>query len=407
MKRIITTVLISVLVFYGCTSLHREEVIKSSQDSFGNSAFVLNKECGQSDFRRAVWISYLDLTEIINCNSEKELAERLDEVAEELVSINTTDVFVQVIAFGDALHYSDFLPSANGITYNIELIDNIDVFREIVETFQDIGIRVSAWINPYRLANDELQIEKFCSKALSNGVSAVIPYNGHFYLDPSDDNTINLITDCVRELIEKYAVDGIHFDDYYYPTTSEDFDGIQYDLYIANGGGMSLEDWRRDNVKKLIKSVYDTVKSISDECEFSVSPDSSIDRDRNIHYLDVEAICTQKGYIDYVCPQIYYGYDNETMDYIKVLNLWSKICTKVDFMVGLAFYKVGVEDKYAGSGLDEWIRENDIIGNQYIDAQNIENCIGIALFRYNSLFKPSDDVSAAVSSQLANYRKVL
>ena len=84
------------------------------------------------------------------------------------------------------------------------------------------------------------------------------------YFDPSSEEVRQLIVDGVTEIVTNYEVDGIHFDDYFYPTTDASFDGEEY---AASGTSLSLEDWRRDNVNQLVKAVYDAIKAAKPEVD--------------------------------------------------------------------------------------------------------------------------------------------
>src|SRR5699024_8896237 len=113
------------------------------------------------------------------------------------------------------------------------------------------------------------------------------------------------------------------------------------------------------NVLDFVGAVYAKVKEVRPQAVFGISPDASIDRDVTRHYIDVRKICAEEGYVDYICPQIYFGYENETMPYLQTLTEWSMLCTSCDLIAGLSFYKSGTVDEYAGSGQNEWLENSD------------------------------------------------
>ena len=111
----------------------------------------------------------------------------------------------------------------------------------------------------------------------------------------------------VAELVQNYAVDGIHFDDYFYPTTDPSIDAAQF----AASGKADLTAWRRANVTRLVKAAHDAVKAADPTLRFGVSPQGNPDNDRNEQYTDLSVWLTASGtdaVVDYLCPQIYWGY---------------------------------------------------------------------------------------------------
>ena len=107
--------------------------------------------------------------------------------------------------------------------------------------------------------------------------------------------------------MENYDVDGIHFDDYFYPTTDLTFDAATYQ---ASGSSLTQADWRRENVNKLVHDVYAAVKEANPDCLFGISPQGNVDINYNGQFADVRTWVSEPGYVDYICPQNNYGYRN-------------------------------------------------------------------------------------------------
>ena len=106
-------------------------------------------------------------------------------------------------------------------------------------------------------------------------------------------------------------------------------------------------------------------------------------------------------------PQIYYGFYNSTKDYVNVTKEWESINTNnIDMYIALAFYKVGIEDKYAKDGRDEWINNNDIIMREVILSRNLKNYKGFALFRYDNLYDTSVYTSTS-KMEIENLKKII
>lgn len=403
MRRVFTAVVVMFVLFSGC-SIRQEATGAGGDDPF--SAVVFKSSAADIyGPRRFVWISYLDIAPLI-CTEEKTFRLNAEEMADNMASLQITDAFVQVRAFGDAVYPSDVFPSAACTTYPV-LSEEFDAFSILLESMHAKGIRVHAWINPYRLhATQTQEYVTFTDALLAQDEVAVIRWGDGVYLNPASSIAKQTVIDGVREILENYPVDGIHFDDYFYPTTEAAFDDTSYANYVAEGGDMSLADFRRFHVSDLVSSIYTAVKQKDITLEFGVSPEASLSRNLDKHYANVQLWGASEGYVDYFCPQIYFGYENESMPFSETVSAWSEVCKSCDLIVGLGFYKVGTEDSYAGSGSQEWRQSFDIIARQHEEALQQANCSGVAFYRYASLFSPPEDTAAYVSLELYNLKKL-
>ena len=141
-------------------------------------------------------------------------------------------------------------------------------------------------------------------------------------------------------------------DDYFYPTTDSTFDKTEYTDYTNSGGKMSLDEWRRENVNSLVSDIHTAVKS-KDEClVFSISPSGDIEKNVSAYYADIPQWCKTGGYVDLIIPQLYYGFQNESKPFEDICLKWLRLerNENVNLCIGLAVYKYGKEDKYAGAG---------------------------------------------------------
>ena len=360
----------------------------------------------QSGFRRFVWISYLDLTGVIN-EDKAVFLKNVETMADNLETLKTTDVFLQVRAFGDAIYPSKLFVSAGETTYSSYSAD-IDYLKLIIERFHERGVRVHAWLNPYRLkVTDNDAVARFCEGLSAQDSLAVIEYENTLTLNPANDTAKKLILDGVKEILDGYEVDSVHFDDYFYPTSDTEYDAFTYAAFLEEGGMMALSDFRRDAVSRLVSDVYEAVKAKDKALKFGISPDASITRNFPSHYANVQLWCGTAGYVDYICPQIYFGFENEFLPFSATLNEWAGICGECDLIAGLSFYKAGSEDIYAGSGAEEWTKSFDIIARQYSESAGNNICKGIALYRYDSIFKPAEETASYASVELYNLLKVI
>ena len=261
-----------------------------------------------------------------------------------------------------------------------------------------------AWINPYRVrTTNDIKSISTKNPAYKYINTDTLYINNGIHYNPAKEEVINLITNGVEELVKNYKVDGVLFDDYFYP--SNDIDIKDYNLYIKSNNYIDLKTYHLNNVNKMVKQVHTICKKYN--VKFGISPDGNIDNNYNKNYADVKKWCSSKEYIDFIMPQIYYGFYNETKAFNNVIKEWESIITNdIDFQIVLAFYKIGQVDKYAKSGSNEWIDNHDIIMREIILSRNSKNYKGFSLFRYDYLFNDKYK-SNSINEEINNMMKVL
>lgn len=357
---------------------------------------------------RAVWVSYLEFAEM---DFSSESAFRADAAAlmDNCLSLGLNTVIAQVRPFGDALYRSSLFPWSHlctGVQGQDPGFDPLDV---LLTEAHARGLSLEAWVNPYRLRSSASMPPAIAENSLLNTHPEwVCTVNEGAYLNPAIPEAADYVVQGVAELVQNYAVDGIHFDDYFYPTTDVAFDAASYAQYQTGGGTMSLADWRRENVNQLVRAVYAAVKETDPEVVFGISPQGNMENNYDKQFIDVEEWLTEDGYIDYICPQIYFGFDNSTYPYAETVEAWSDLIENdVQLYIGLSPYKIGTEDTYAGSGRWEWANSGDILARQVDTARQAEHYKGFSLFRYDSVFQPQSGVKAAVQEEIDSLKQVL
>lgn len=362
---------------------------------------------------KAVWISYLEYQSILTGKTKKQFTNSIRSMFANLAEDGFNTVYVHVRSHSDAMYDSDIFPWSVYCAGTEGKDPGFDPLEIMVTEAHNAGLRIEAWINPYRIkgSTDTSKIAKSSPayEWLDTDKVVIVNGSGIFY-NPADEDVIELVVSGVEEIVRNYDVDGIHFDDYFYPTTAESFDKAHYSEYKSSGGNMKLAAWRRQNVNTLIKEVYSAIKAIDGSCRFGVSPAGNLDNNYNSLYCDVYTWVTSKGYIDYICPQIYFGFNNKSRPYLTVLDEFSEIITNknIELIVGLSAYKCGAEDTYAGTdGKNEWKNSADILARQVTAARQEKQYGGFALYRYDSLYNPSSAVRKAVENEIKNLKKVM
>lgn len=354
---------------------------------------------------RAVWFSYLDLSGMLKGQSQSGFRQNIRAAFQNVAQLGCNVVIAQVRPFGDALYESDYFPWSYLCTGTEGKSPGYDPLAVMIEEAHGLGLEIEAWVNPYRIRasgnNNALSSSNIASQWEAEEEDYVIRYGGGIYYNPARPAVRQLIVDGVRELVENYDVDGIHFDDYFYPSPDDSFDDTAYQEYQSGGGSMTRGDWRRENVNILIRDVYAAIKAVDPSVRFGVSPQGNTSNNYNSQYIDVDKWLSNPGYVDYICPQIYFGFNNSAYPFTQTVELWNnKIkVSGISLYIGLAPYKIGLTDTWAGSGKNEWISDSSILARQVQAARENEKYGGFALFRYASLFAPDGSVKSQVEKE--------
>jgi uncharacterized lipoprotein YddW (UPF0748 family) len=261
-------------------------------------------------------------------------------------------------------------------------------------------MKIHAWINPYRIRNNETPLHLADNNPYICNKNICKETNNGIFLDPSNPEARKLIINGVEEIVKNYDIDGIQFDDYFYPTTDADFDQKEYSDYVESIGienSMTLENWRKANVNTLICDTYRAIHNIKDNVDFGISPQGNLDNNE-ILYADVKSWCACKGFIDYICPQIYFSLDNPTLTFEDCLKDWINLefYENVKLYIGIAGYKAGTKD-------DEmtWLNQNDILSQEYKLVNKHKKAAGIMLYSYQSLLNKES------FEEIKNLKKIL
>ena len=344
---------------------------------------------------RAVWVSYLEWA-AMDFSTEDAFRAGVVQLLDNCAGLGLNTVLAQVRPFGDALYRSSLFPWSHlctGVQGQDPGFDPLDVLLQEAHTR---GISVEAWVNPYRLRSSAAMPPNLADGNLANTHPEwVCTVDEGLYLNPAEPAAADYVVQGVAELVQNYPLDGIHFDDYFYPTTDASLDAAQF----AASGAADLGAWRRQNVTRLVKAVYDTVKAADPTLRFGISPQGNPDNDRNTQYSDVSAWLAAAGdaaVVDYLCPQVYWGYGytlqsgSTRFGFEKIVPAWLAMPRAADVALyfGLGAYRIGVGDGGANpDSIAQWSTGN-ALARQVSDLRS-QNADGWALYRYDSLFRSS------------------
>ena len=396
--RKIFTVLIMLILLAGCG--------RTPQNTASEDTRIYESTEFKNTATSGVWISFSEINAMLK--SEKGFKFEFQKAVDSFKEFGVDEVYIHVRAYCDSLFPSSFFPlteAAKGIDY--------DVFAYALDLCRSNGIKVHAWLNPYRVLSSSEDIEKISDESPAykwlnddnpeNDVN-VIRYSG-IYLNPAESEVRELIISGVKELLEKYSVDGVHIDDYFYPTTDAEFDKLSYEKYCAcTDEPLPLDDWRRSNVNMMIEGCYNAVKFVNKDIKFTVSPAASVSKNYEEFYADIKE-WIRNGYIDEIIPQLYFGYNypDESFRFEKLFFEWVKLSAangKVKLKIGLAPYKLGADTP---ADKDEWENGTNIVARQTAECIKNGSVAGCVYFSYSSLFS-SDEKN---TEQRENIKNVL
>lgn len=362
---------------------------------------------------RAVWIPFMDFRDMLTGKSraefEKAFCQRLDTAAE--WGINR--LFVHLRPFGDALYPSALFPASHllsGVEGEKIAFDPMEV---MLPATHERGMEFDAWINPFRVrapgvakAGAGLCADNPALKM--RDPLAVIEYRNSLTYNPASEEACELILGGLKELLANYPLDGIHFDDYFYPFSDPFFDMDSYCAYKLPGGGLSQGAWRRQNVALFLRDCYEAVHS-SGCGRFGISPKGFMACNTDEEFLDVPRILSQPGFVDYVCPQAYFAMNDEISPFSAVMAEYeSLIKADIELMAGLAVYKLGFDDRWAGpAGRAEWLSGSETLKNMVSCAREHSHYAGFSLYNYQASFLPAPERRARVEAEMSALKRSL
>ena len=323
------------------------------------------------DEMRGVWVSYLELDPLLAGADPSDAARRLDTLMDTCEAFGLNTVFFHVRSHSDARYRSAVYPTTEDTA--ALLASGFDPLAYAVEAAHARGLTLHAWINPYRIG----------ATPPVGSTPTRFQKGGIWYYAPSDPAARQLVLDGVREILDNYAVDGIHFDDYFYPTGMAE-------------GGEAFESppdttdvirWRQTQVDTLVSAVHGLCRSHGRL--FGISPMADIEQ-AQADGAAVTRWLTEPGYVDYLMPQLYTGFEHQTHPFDRLLARWTDLPRQngVELYMGLALYKAGIaDDPYAGAGAGEWAEHHDIIARQVTETRRYTD--GFCLFRYAYLTTPA------------------
>jgi uncharacterized lipoprotein YddW (UPF0748 family) len=312
-------------------------------------------------------------------------------------SLRLNAVIFQVRPMADAIYRSELEPWSEFLTGQMGRGQDLDPLEFLVAEAHKRGILVHAWFNPYRAYHP-------AARTISdNHVSKLHPefirqYGRYMWFDPSDPAGQQWSLNVIKDVVRRYDIDGVHFDDYFYPYKEKDAAGKEIDFpddknwqaYLSAGGKLSRDDWRRQNVNTFVENVGREIKKIKPEIVYGISPFGiwQPDPSKGINGFDSYAELyadsrkwLQDGTLDYLAPQLYWETAKKGQSFPVLLDWWESQNIKHRFVwPGIAAYRIGSTPTFTGdeiaSQIDYTRQRPEPDGAIFFSEKSLRNDLG-------------------------------
>lgn len=361
----------------------------SSNSSQGNVVQVK-----ASTSMRGAWISTIngDWPSSAARSSTEKQKQEFTKMLDDLQGMGINAVFVQVRASGDALYPSNLVPWSKYLTNTQGKNPGYDPLKFMISESHKRGMEFHAWFNPFR-ANSTGTTSGLAANHVANQHPDWIVKNGsQLYINPGIPAARQHVIAAIMEVVDGYDIDGVHLDDYFYPYSGTFDDDATFQAYNANKIS-NKGDWRRDNVNSFVRDLGKSIHASKSKVQFGISPfgvwrNKSQDLTGSDTKAGVTAYDTtfadvrtwiNKGWIDYVAPQIYWSIGFPAAGYDKLVAWWSNEVKNSDvkLYIGHSPYKIGTPEK-GWQSAEELIKQlklnenyNQIKGDIYFSAQHL------------------------------------
>lgn len=371
--------------------------------ALSGNAFSVNNKMDQEEFR-GLWVATVLNLDYPNkgTNDAEVLKKEALEILDYAESIGLNAVILQVRPTSDAFYNSALFPWSKYLTgtQGEAPTGGFDPLEFWVREAHKRGLELHAWINPYRITRNGASDTRHDFNSLvpthparRNPAWVVAHRDGNLYFDPGIPEVRQFIIDGVIEIVENYAIDGIHFDDYFYPgTTFED----QKTFEKYGSAFNNIHDWRRENVDLLVRHTFEEIKKINSDVSFGISPFGIWANDFNhregsqtrglesyfSHYANTKK-WVEKEWLDYIAPQLYWHIGFDIADYQVLIDWWHQATknSNVKLYIGHAAYRIHYGDKsspwYGTAELEKQLKLNE----------RYSSVSGSIFFRYENLAK--------------------
>jgi uncharacterized lipoprotein YddW (UPF0748 family) len=342
---------------------------------------------------RAVWIATVNNIDwpskpgLSSAQQQKELIEYLDLFKK----LNINAVILQIRPTADAFYKSELEPWSIYLTGDQSKAPDpfYDPLEFAIKEAHKRGMELHAWLNPYRVSQDTANLKDMAAGHIARKHPEMfVKHTKRYYFDPAFPETREFLCKVIKDIITRYDVDGIHFDDYFYPNSDFNDD---YSFSVHNRG-YKPEDkaaWRRENVDMIVKMLHDTIKSLKPWIKFGISPyavwrnndlDPRGSATKSFSYTNYDHLYAdilkwmERGWVDYILPQFYFNIGYPAADFDILTKWWADYSYGVPLYAGLGTYRLDAKAK-----IEAW-RNTDEIAKQIDRIRARANYFGVCYF---------------------------
>jgi uncharacterized lipoprotein YddW (UPF0748 family) len=366
----------ALLLGFVAASCSKED--SSSPETDGGFDVTKNEVIAPKREIRAAWIATaysLDWPSTTgNADAQKKELQNLLATSQ---SLNFNAVIFQVRPMADAMYASNLEPWSNVLTGTQGVDPGYDPLAYAVEEAHKMGLQFHAWLNPYRIGSTSLALA--ANHIAVKNPSWVVTFNKVRYFNPGIPEVRAHLVAVVKDIITRYKVDAIQFDDYFYPAGAKATDPFVFDdkdAFAKYGNGLSITAWREQNVNTMVKEVYAAIKSTKPEVLFGISPSGR--RENSVDLYADPFVWLENKWVDYLAPQVYWEFGHKTADFGKQAAFWNSNAKGIPIMLGVGAYKYKDPSYPAYGSVDE-------IGRQLDEVQKSSNIFGCFFYRMQSI----------------------
>lgn len=317
-------------------------------------------------------------------------------------------VFFQVRTECDALYKSYFEPWSYWLTnqQGTEPDPYFDPLEFAISEAHSRGMELHAWFNPYRAVKDSGEYDIFYNHVSKTHPEWILSFGRYKMLDPGNPEVQEYIINVIVDVLTRYDVDGIHFDDYFYPYSPKISNEDSLTFVKYNRGFTNIDDWRRDNINFLMKRIYQIIKAYKPHVKFGISPFGIVENkyagtdgfnSYSMIYCDPLTWIKEKS-VDYVIPQLYWEMDHPKASYKKLLPWWASVVEDRHLYIGL--YSSRFQSQ-------QYLSKSFEIGNQIKMNRNYPTVKGCVFFSAKSIYDNRGGILDSLKNNLFNYPALL
>jgi len=391
---------------------------------FGTNKQIEIKDLNVRKDVYGLWVSNVVNIDMPSLKDIEIYKNKVKEIVKTCQSYHINTIFFQVRTTNDAFYPSKINPSSRYLMEEEGRKMPFDVFEYMINQAKNASLSVHAWLNPYRvsmksdLSKDEYL--KTCDDlnfAKKHPDLLVTDKKGQFILNPASEKVKKHILNTIDEILNHYDIDGIHFDDYFYPYGGLSDDNDDTLLFEQRDDkNQSIGDFRRMHVTDIVRRTYKLIKSHHTTLQFGISPFGiwkNKTKDNHGSHTSIKASQSysneyadsyhwvKEGIIDYICPQIYWQFAHELAPFADLVDFWVDAVkdTNVDLYIGHAPYRLGQEGDF----------KNPMeIVNQLMYCEQYDEIKGHVFFTYHTFIDegPTQEGMAHLRNYLTKeYRK--